>query len=132
MSVTIGEYLFLVLVWLFAAQLIALALILLMQLLMPKAVLNQYFTPPYFKEAECLFFTGFPFAYIRTVMFMTVLAFPKRGTKRKLTEAYKLVPKWYRKASAIIIISTVSLFILTLALLFGLYFYSKCLSSWCS
>lgn len=70
-----------------------------MHLLMPKAVLEKYFKPPFFNEAEVAFFTGLPFCMLRTVMFMSVFGFPHIGKKRGLTEAYLIVPLWYRRLS---------------------------------
>ena len=66
---------------------------------MPKAVLDTYFKPPYFREMEVELFTGFPYAFMRTHMLMWVLAFPQYGKKRNLTEAYLLAPVWYRQLS---------------------------------
>jgi hypothetical protein len=131
MSVTIGEYVFLAVLWLIAAQFLTFAAILSMHFLMPKVILQTYFKPPYFREAECHLFTGIPYSPLRTVMLMTVLAFPSRGKKRNLTQAYKLAPTWYRKASAFIICITVALSIAIPTLLFGLYFYDKCITAWC-
>jgi len=44
-------------------------------------------------------FTGIPFGYMRTAMFIRALGFPKSGKKRGVEEAYKLVPVWYCKIS---------------------------------
>lgn len=44
-------------------------------------------------------FTGLPFAYMRTAMFMRVLGVPSSGKKRGIENAYKLAPKWYCKVS---------------------------------
>ena len=82
-------------------------LALMMHLLMPKATLEKYFKPPHFGEAEVVFFTGLPFCIIRTVMFMTIFAFPHRGKKRGLTEAYLMAPPWYRRLSKFYVISLV-------------------------
>ena len=75
-----------------------------MYLLMPKAVLKNYFKPPYFSKTEVTFLTGFPFFMMRTVMFMGVFAFPKMGKVRGLTEAYLMVPLWYRRLSKLNVI----------------------------
>jgi hypothetical protein len=84
---------------------VVLFLIIVMHFLMPKAVLNNYFKPPYFKSGECALFTGFPYAPMRTIMLMRVLGFPHSGEKRGLTQAYKLVPQWYRISSKLVISS---------------------------
>jgi len=75
--------------------------LLLMHILIPKKVLQNYFKPPFFRPAEIVFFSGIPFVLMRTVMLMWVLAFPRFGKKRNLTEAYKLAPPWYRIVSAV-------------------------------
>jgi len=71
---------------------------------MPQAVLDKYFKPPYFRELECKFFTVFPYAPIRTAMFMRTIAFPSSGKARGITEARLLVPNWYRIVSKIMIV----------------------------
>ena len=93
--------------WVVAAVFVVLALIMVMHFLMPRKALEKYFKPPYFRQGECELFTGIPYSPIRTVMFMTVFAFPGMGKKRKLTEAYKMAPTWYRIASKIIVISII-------------------------
>ena len=97
---------------------------LIMHLLMPRAVLEKYFKPPYFSEAEVAFFTGLPFCMIRTVMFMTIFGFPHRGKKRGLTQAYLMVPPWYQRLSKIYMISFVSTMaaIVPIGLGFGIYY----------
>jgi len=78
---------------------LSLVFIFIMHLLMPKKVLKAYFKEPYFNAGEIAMFTGFPFGYMRTGMFMTALAFPARGKKRGVENAYKLAPVWYCKVS---------------------------------
>ncbi len=94
---------------------LSLVLIFIMHILMPKKVLKTYFKEPYFGPGEIAMFTGFPFGYMRTTMFMMALAFPARGKKRGVENAYKLAPVWYCKASKyffIFFIPSFSLFIL--------------------
>ncbi len=123
MPLNAAEIAFLVVMGLIIVLWIIFAMILVMHFLMPTTVLEKYFKPPYFKEIECKLFNGFPYAPTRTIMFMTVFAFPDRGKKRTLTEAYLLAPPWYRTASKIILTSLVSIMIAILTLLLGLYFY---------
>ena len=78
-----------------------------MYFLMPQKVLDKYFRPPYFGETEVAFLTGLPFCMLRTVMFMTIFAFPHRGKVRGLTEAYLMVPTWYQHLSKFYIIALV-------------------------
>jgi len=78
---------------------LSLVLVLIMHILMPKKVLKTYFKEPYFGPGEIAMFTGFPFGYMRTTMFMMALAFPARGKKRGIENAYKLAPVWYCKLS---------------------------------
>ena len=79
--------------------LLAFPALLVMHLLLPKEALNKYFKPPHFSYRECAVFSAYPFLFMRTMMFMAVFAFPSRGKKRKMTDAYLLAPKWYRIAS---------------------------------
>ena len=72
---------------------------LIMHFLMPKQVVKTYFKKPYFNPFELSFFSGFPFGYYKSFMFMRVLGVPSSGKKRGLTEAYKLAPVWYCKVS---------------------------------
>ncbi len=58
---------------------LSLVLIFIMHILMPKKVLKTYFKEPYFGSGEIAMFTGFPFGYMGTTMFMMALAFPARG-----------------------------------------------------
>ena len=78
-----------------------------MHLLMPKKVLQKYFKPPHFSETEIAFFTGPPYCMVRTVMFMGVFSYPHKGEVRKMTEAYLMVPLWYRKLSKFYVVSLV-------------------------
>ncbi len=97
--------------------------------LMPKPVLEKYFKPPYFKAGECEIFTGIPYGFMRTLMFMRVLGFPGSGKKRGLSEAYKSAPHWYVILSRIIVIYAlgISISYLFVLLIFGIdmMFYAK-------
>ncbi len=70
-----------------------------MHMLMPRKVLETYFKEPHFSSTEITMLTGFPFGYIRTAMFMTILGFPASGKRRKVKDAYKLAPVWFCKVS---------------------------------
>ena len=76
--------------------------------LMPKAVLERYWKEPHFRPAELVLFTKSLLAPIRTTMLMAAIAFPRLGSKRQLTEAHRLVPSWYRRASLVMVVWTVS------------------------
>jgi hypothetical protein len=78
---------------------LCLVFIFIMHFLMSKKVLETYFKEPHFNAGEIEMFTGFPFAYMRTGMFMTALAFPSRGKRRGVEKAYQLAPVWYCKVS---------------------------------
>lgn len=95
MSLELIQYLFDLGIKLFVVLLFVFLLIFINHLLIPRELLKTYFKQPYFKQAEIIFFTGFPFGYIRTVMFMRLVSSPLSGKKRGLTEAYKLAPNWY-------------------------------------
>jgi hypothetical protein len=90
MSVELIELLFNVAILLWIATMACFACILCMHILIPKSFLQAYFKEPYFSPAEIDFFSGFSFAYIRTIMFMCLAGFPNSGKKRGLTEAYKM------------------------------------------
>ncbi len=93
-----------------------LVIIFIMHFFVPKAMLQSYFKEPYFSPAEIEFFTGFPFAYMRTVMFMRLAGWPSSGKKRGLMEAHKLAPEWFRVTSKIMIIFLMVVFALFLIL----------------
>jgi hypothetical protein len=101
---------------LLAASMLCVAAGFVMHFFVPKAMLQTYFKPPYFSSTEVEIFTGFPLGYMR----------PNSGKKRGLTEAYKLAPLWFRRASKII----VSTFVLVSTPMFvlGIFLYlSFCL-----
>ncbi|MCF6337799.1 MAG: hypothetical protein L3J84_07575 [Gammaproteobacteria bacterium] len=81
------------------AVMLSIIFIFIMHILMPKKVLKTYFKEPYFGPGEIALFTGFPFGYMRTTMFMRILGFPGSGKRRGVETAYKLAPVWYCKAS---------------------------------
>ena len=88
-----------------------------MHFLIPKVVLKKYFISPYFKSLEISSFSGFPLSYVRTLMFMRVLGFPKSGKKRGLDKIYKDSPVLICILSKYIIISflvSFSLFFLSI------------------
>jgi len=84
---------------LFLFLMACLVFIFIMHILMPKIVLKTYFREPYFSSTEITMFTGIPFGYMRTTMFMRALGFPSSGKKRGIEDAYKIAPIWYCKAS---------------------------------
>ncbi len=61
---------------------LSLVLIIVMHILMPKNVLKPYFKEPYFGLGGIAMFTGFPFGYMRTIIFIMVLDFPAKGKNR--------------------------------------------------
>jgi hypothetical protein len=95
---------------------LGLVLVFIMHILMPKNVLKTYFKEPYFSVTEITLFTGIPFGYMRTTMFMRALAFPASGKRRGVENAYKLAPVWYCKVSKYFIIIFVPLAALLLLL----------------
>lgn len=125
MPMNVAGTVFPVVMWLIVIAWIIFALILTMHFLMPKDVLIKYFKPPHFKTGECQLFSGIPYAPMRTIIFMTVFAFPKKGAKRKLTKAHMLVPGWYKIASKLILIALVLTIAGILILSFGAYIYDE-------
>jgi hypothetical protein len=122
MSLISPDNYFLILLWFIAGIIVTLISALIMHLLMPKNVLDKYFRPPYFRQAECELFTGIPYSPIRTVMFMGVFAFPRWGKKRNLTDAYKMVPYWYRIVSRVIVLAI--LLFSSISILLGISYYA--------
>ena len=97
-------------------------LVLIVHPLMPKQITEKYFKSPHFSQTECAFFSGFPFAPIRSVMFMRVIAFPRSGTKRGITGASEMAKPWLRCVSYFIVCSFIILNVIvlsTLALYYG-------------
>ncbi len=99
MTSLLDDILAIIFVTAFLGGMLSLLFIFIMHILMPKNVLKTYFKEPHFSATEITMFTGFPFGYMRTAMFMRALAFPASGKKRGVTHAYKLAPVWYCKAS---------------------------------
>lgn len=124
MSVINGENFFLLAIGLAFLELVLLGpVMLIMHFLMPKAVLKKYFKPPYFRAMEVELFTGIPYAPMRTIMLMSVLAFPQLGKKRHLTEAYLSSPLWYRVCSGVLVTSILVALIGILSIALGFYIY---------
>lgn len=69
--------------------------VVIMQFLMPRAVLDCYWKEPHFRPVELALFEGV-LAPIRTLMFIWAIVFPRLGKKRKLTPVREMVPGWYR------------------------------------
>jgi len=74
-----------------------------MHFLMPKKIVGNYFKKPYFNEFELSLFTGWPYAFFRTLMFVRLIVQPSSGKKRKLPDVSQEVPRWYRLLSFILI-----------------------------
>jgi len=110
------EILLKALVILLLCLMFGLVFIFVMHFLMPKNVLKTYFKEPYFSITEITMFTGFPFGYMRTAMFMRALGFPASGKKRGVESAYQLAPVWYCKVSKYFLYFYVPLFALMILL----------------
>jgi hypothetical protein len=102
MSLVTGYHFFLFYVSVTCSGLLLLPCVLLMHFLMPKAVLNRYWREPHMRCAELALFTDTIYAPMRTVMLMWVIAFPRFGKKRGITEADRLVPRWYRTIAKVL------------------------------
>ncbi|MFH4487487.1 hypothetical protein WMQ43_00365 [Vibrio diabolicus] len=75
-----------------------------MHFLMPKKIVGNYFKKPYFNEFELSLFTGWPYAFFRTLMFVRLIVQPSSGKKRKLPNISVEVPKWYRYLSILLLV----------------------------
>ncbi|SDU32491.1 hypothetical protein [Halopseudomonas salegens] len=116
---------------LFVAAMLCFVVIFVIHFFVPKVLIATYFKEPYFSPKEIEFFTGFPFGYIRTVMFMRVVGWPSSGKKRGLTQAYKLSPSWFRRTSIIFVLIfvavSVPMFMLGIFLYFSFcVFHGRC------
>lgn len=103
MSVDFMQQLSYFVLFLFSASMIWLVIILILHFLVPKAMLRTYFKEPYFSPTEIELFSGFPFAYMRTAMFMRLAGWPESRQKRGLTQAHVITPRWFRYMSKILI-----------------------------
>ncbi|MEG3755311.1 hypothetical protein [Psychromonas arctica] len=92
-------------------------IIFIVHFLMPKDILETYFKKPYFKSSEIITFTGFPFGYVRTLMFMRILGFPISGKKRGLEKVFEISPVWLCNLSKYVIFSFLASFSLWLLLM---------------
>lgn len=101
MSIEVTRFLFDLSVVLFATSMACFVVILMLHAFVPKTLLQTYFKPPHFSSGEVVALSGFPLGYIRTVMFMRVVAFPNSGKRRTMTKAYELAPPWFRLLSKI-------------------------------
>jgi hypothetical protein len=119
MTQTIAHFLFSFMLYNMAFIIFLLFAILVIHFLLPHEILERYFKPPYFREFECQFFSGIPYAPIRTVMFMRVIGFPSSGVVRSLTEVYLLAPPWLRVSSKFVILGLYLSGVLTVVFLVG-------------
>lgn len=99
MPLELMQSLFVVWVYVFGALWAVFGLVFVVHFLVPRQLLNLYFKPPYFNQAEVKMLTGFPFAYLRTFVLMRLVAFPASGEKRGLTRVYEVSPRWFRVVS---------------------------------
>lgn len=107
MQIESVRFLFELSVILFSISMGCIVLILAIHFIVPKSLIKSYFRPPFFREGEVSTLTGFPFGYIRTVMFLRIVGFPRSGRTRGLENAYKLSPLWFRMFSKITLIAFV-------------------------
>ncbi len=103
MSVETLQQLSYFLLFLFIGTMIWIVIIFILHFFVPKAMLRAYFREPYFSPTEIEIFSGFPFAYMRTAMFMRLAGWPDSGRKRGLPRDPALVPVWFRYTSKILI-----------------------------
>lgn len=105
MQINLHELLFIFGMGSMAASLFFTLLMFLMYPITPKKVIEKYFRPPYFSEAFVTFYSGFPTAMYRGMIFMRLAAFPNSGKKRNLTNIHKEFPNWYINLSKILLIA---------------------------
>ena len=124
MSPVNGETLFLLFFGIGSSLLLLMPCVVVMHFLMPPAVLDRYWKSPYFRPTEVALFAGSILALMRTIMLMGAIAFPSLGKKRKITEAHRLVPRWYRVAAIAISVWAVSGTLFVLVVTIGGYIYA--------
>lgn len=121
MPLDVAKLLFDLILVLFCGSMMSFLVVFVLHFLLPKPILNTYFKSPYFSPAEVNTFTGFPLAYMRTFMFLRILAFPASGKKRGLTEVHKKAPRWMCRLAKwvlVLFVSTNSLLLLLLLFFF--------------
>jgi len=74
---------------------------LIMALLMPRNVVERYFREPHFSRSEQAVYTAVPFSFMRVVSMAWLIAFPRFGRKRKMTDVHQYCPNWYVRLSRI-------------------------------
>lgn len=77
--------------------------------------MQKYFRKPHFNQGEIAVLSTFPTIFIRTVMFVRLLASPSSGKVRGLTEAYKDVSTGVRRYAQVLYV----VLIVTLIWMFG-------------
>lgn len=97
----------------------------------PKALLRTYFREPYFSAGEVVYYTGLPYAYIRTAMLMRLAGWPNSGRMRGITGLDELVPAWFRFVSKCMIYTLLCLTFLLLVMTSVMYlglcvFHDQC------
>jgi hypothetical protein len=122
MSQVMMEQAFLLMMYSFAAFWIWTMISVGFLLATPKAFLEKYFCPPYFRSAEVIIFSAFPSNLIRNVMFIRLIASPSSGKVRGLSEAYRDVPSWLITYAKVLYISL----ILVLIWMFGMLAFWGC------
>lgn len=122
MSQELGGFLFLCLWYSFYGMFSWTFAALIFRLITPTAFHRKYFTTPYFREAEVTMLTGFPLMFVRTAMFIRLLASPSSGLKRGLSEAYKEAPVWLVTYAKLLYLSL----ILVLTWMFGMLAFWGC------
>jgi hypothetical protein len=94
--------------------------LLILRFSIPKILLNTYFKEPHFLFWETVALKQFPGSFTRTIIFLTITAFPKMGTKRKMTNIREVAPKWFVVTSLLTIIPIGCIAILAISLIFGM------------
>lgn len=90
--------------------------------------MQKYFRKPHFNQGEIAVLSTFPTIFIRTVMFVRLLASPSSGKVRGLTEAYKDVStgvRRYAQVLYVVLITTLVWMFGTLLVLFSVIAYDS-------
>ena len=94
MSQELGEFLFFCLWYSFYGMFGWALAALIFRILTPAAFHRKYFATPYFRSGEVMMLSGFPLMFVRTAMFIRLLASPSSGKVRGLDNAYMDAPVW--------------------------------------
>lgn len=94
-----------------------------MQLLMPKALVQRYWGPPYFRESEVAVYSGPVMGLMKTVMLLSLIGFPRLGRRRNAQEAHTMAPSWYQWTARVVLAAGCGVPLLFVLVMMALHWY---------